>query len=250
MSMILEARKIQHRFGGLRVLEDVNLSVEKGERHAILGPNGAGKTTLFNLITGRYRPTSGTILFDENDVTKGTIQQRARAGLVRSFQITNIFPKLTAFETLRASVLSHRNVRLNFLHHLHRMKAVNEEVDHLLERLGLQDQRDVPSEELAYGQQRALEIGLALALHPKVLLLDEPTAGMSTDETHKMVELIRRSTKNITLVIIEHDMNVVFMLADRISVLHFGSVLICGTQQEVRSDPRVQEAYLGEDTDL
>ena len=130
------------------------------------------------------------------------------------------------------------------------MKALNVEVEDLLERVGLQDRRDVPSEELAYGQQRALEIGLALALHPKVLLLDEPTAGMSNEETYKMVDLIRKATEGITLVIIEHDMNVVFMLADRISVLHFGKVLICGTQQEVKSDPKVQEAYLGEEIDL
>ena len=247
MTVVLEAKNIKHCFGELRVLQDVNLGVKKGERHAILGPNGAGKTTLFNLITGRYKPTSGNILLEEKDVTQRSIHQRVHDGLVRSFQITNIFPKLTAFETLRTSVLSRRNVRLNFFHHLSHMKAVNEEVEDLLERLGLQDQRDVPSEELAYGQQRALEIGLALALHPKVLLLDEPTAGMSSDETRKMVELIRRSTKEITLVIIEHDMNVVFMLADRISVLHYGEVLICGTQQEVRSDSRVQEAYLGEE---
>lgn len=250
MTAILEANNIQHRFGSLRVLEGVDLSVKKGERHAILGPNGAGKTTLFNLITGRYKPSSGNIFIDGKNVTRSSIHQRAREGLVRSFQITNIFPKLTAFETLRASVLSRRNIRLNFLYHLNRMKAVNEEVDHLLERLNLQNQRDVPAAELAYGQQRALEIGLALALRPKVLLLDEPTAGMSSDETQKMVDLIRQSTKNITLVIIEHDMNVVFMLADRISVLHFGRVLICGTQQEVKSDPKVQEAYLGEDFDL
>lgn len=250
MTAILEAKNIKHRFGRLRVLEGVDLSVKKGERHAILGPNGAGKTTLFNLITGRYKPSFGNIFIDAKNITKSSIHQRAREGLVRSFQITNIFPKLTAFETLRASVLSRRNVQLNFLYHLNRMKSVNEEVDHLLEQLNLQNQRDVPAAELAYGQQRALEIGLALALRPKVLLLDEPTAGMSSDETQKMVELIRQSTKNITLVIIEHDMNVVFMLADRISVLHLGKVLICGTQQEVKSDPKVREAYLGEDLDL
>jgi branched-chain amino acid transport system ATP-binding protein len=225
----------------------VNLSVERGERHAILGPNGAGKTTLFNLITGGFKPSSGEIFFEKMNVTKKSIHERAREGLVRSFQITNIFPKLTALETLRASVLSRRNVRLNFLRHVNRMSAVKEEVESLLERLGLQDQRDVPAGELAYGQQRALEIGLTLALNPKVLLLDEPTAGMTKDETEKMVELIIRATQNITLVIIEHDMNVVFMLAHRISVLHFGRVLISGTQQEVRSNPSVQEAYLGEE---
>lgn len=247
MNVVLEARNIRHSFSGLHVLMGVNLSVERGERHAILGPNGAGKTTLFNLITGGYNPSSGEIFFEKMNVTKKSIHERAREGLVRSFQITNIFPKLTAFETLRASVLSRRNVRLNFLRHVNRMSAVKEEVESLLERLGLQDQRDVLAGELAYGQQRALEVGLALALSPKVLLLDEPTAGMTKDETEKMVELIIRATQNITLVIIEHDMNVVFMLADRISVLHFGRVLICGTQQEVRSNPSVQEAYLGEE---
>ncbi|MFA5905412.1 MAG: ABC transporter ATP-binding protein [Desulfobacula sp.] len=247
MNAILETRSIQHRFGGWRVLEEVNLSVKTGERHAVLGPNGAGKTTLFNLITGRYKPTSGRILLEEKDITSSPVHQRVRDGLVRSFQITNIFPKLTAFETLRASVLSRRNARFNFLSHLSHMKTVNEEVDKLLEQLSLQDQRDIPSEELAYGQQRALEIGLALALHPKVLLLDEPTAGMSNDETYKMIDLIRKATEGITLVIIEHDMNVVFMLADRISVLHFGKVLICGTQEEVKNNPKVKEAYLGEE---
>ncbi len=142
MNVVLEARNITHSFSGLHVLMGVNLSVERGERHAILGPNGAGKTTLFNLITGGYNPSSGEIFFEKMNVTKKSIHERAREGLVRSFQITNIFPKLTAFETLRASVLSRRNVRLNFLRHVNRMSAVKEEVESLLERLGLQDQRE------------------------------------------------------------------------------------------------------------
>ena len=247
MNPILDVKDLKHGFDGMEVLFGVNLAVAGGERHAVLGPNGAGKTTLFNLITGLYTPDSGQVFLDGREVTRRPIHRRVRAGMVRSFQITNIFPKLSARESLRAAVLSRRGVRLNPLRPVGAMGEVNAEVDELIERIGLAGQAGVPSGALAYGQQRALEIGLTLALHPRVILLDEPTAGMSSEETRQMVGLIRRVTEGITLVIIEHDMDVVFKLADRITVLNYGQVLASGPQDQVRGDPRVREAYLGEE---
>ncbi len=247
MTFILETQSIFHDFKGLEVLFDINLGIQEGERHAVIGPNGAGKTTLFNLITGKYRPTRGAVFLDGKEITSRPIPWRARNGLARSFQITNLFPRLTVFQSLRTAVLSRRGIRLNPIVNVGRMKDVNEEVESLLERIGLEDQRDVPAGMLAYGQQRALEIGLTLALRPRVMLLDEPTAGMSTDETREVVELIRRVTEGMTLVIIEHDMEVVFDLAERITVLHYGRILASGPKESIREDPRVKEAYLGEE---
>jgi branched-chain amino acid transport system ATP-binding protein len=250
MSKILETDRVCHDFEGLKVLFDVDLAVAKGERHAIIGPNGAGKTTLFNLITGKYRPSRGSIWLDGRDITSRPIHWRARHGLARSFQITNVFPRLTAFESIRASILSRRGIRLNPIKPVSRMHRVNGEVTELLEKIGLEEQRDVPAGMLAYGQQRALEIGLTLALQPRLILFDEPTAGMSSEETHHVVDLIRRVTEEMTLVIIEHDMDVVFNLADRITVLHYGRVLASGPKEDIRKDSEVQKAYLGEEEDF
>ena len=247
MAEILRTKDMYHDFDGLEVLFGVDLSVENGERHAVIGPNGAGKTTLFNLITGKYRPSRGQVFYQGENVTGRPVHWRARQGLARSFQITNVFPRLTVFESLRVAVLSRRSIRLNPFTAISRMKEVNQETDELLERIGLTDQRDVPAGLLAYGQQRALEIGLTLALRPKLILFDEPTAGMSSDETHLVVDLIRRVTENMTMVIIEHDMDVVFNLADRITVLHYGRILASGPRDEIRNDPKVKDAYLGEE---
>ncbi len=242
---ILEIKNVSHDFHGLQALVDVDLAVEEGERRAIIGPNGAGKTTLFNVVTGKYIPRQGDIFLDGQRITGKSIPWRARRGLARSFQITNVFPMLTVFESVRAAVLSRRNRRLNCLTPLGLMGPVNREAAEVLDRIGLTDQAGVPAEALAYGQQRSLEIGLTLALRPRVILLDEPTSGMTREESHQVVELIHRVTEDMTVVIIEHDMDVVFDLADRITVLHHGSVLATGPQAEIRSDPRVKEAYLG-----
>jgi branched-chain amino acid transport system ATP-binding protein len=247
MTPILETKSIHHDFEGLDVLLGIDLSVIAGERHAIIGSNGAGKTTLFNLITGKFTPRRGNVIFEGRNITSRPIYWRARHGLVRSFQITNVFPNLTVFENMRASVLSRHSLRLNFLKPLSKMHKIDEEVLILLHRIGLGDKRDDLAGMLAYGQQRALEIGLTLALRPKVILLDEPTAGMTSEETHSVVELIRNVTEGMTLVIIEHDMDVVFNLADRITVLHYGKVLTSGIKDNVRNDSRVKKAYLGED---
>jgi branched-chain amino acid transport system ATP-binding protein len=244
---ILETRDIHHDFQGLAVLFGIDLAVEEGERRAIIGPNGAGKTTLFNMITGKYIPKKGSVFLDGREVTKRPVFWRARHGLARSFQITNIFPRLTVFESLRAAVLSRRSIRLNMYRAVAGMAAVSDEVDGLLGRIGLEEQREVPGGLLAYGQQRALEIGLTLALKPRVILLDEPTAGMSSEETRYMVELIKRLTEGMSLIIIEHDMDVVFGLADTITVLHYGEVLASGPKGEIKQDPKVKEAYLGEE---
>ncbi|RJX34725.1 MAG: ABC transporter ATP-binding protein [Desulfarculus sp.] len=244
---ILQTKDIRHDFHGLAVLFGVDLEVAEGERRAIIGPNGAGKTTLFNLITGKYLPRDGAVLLDGRDITRRPVYWRARHGLARSFQITNIFRRLTVYQSLQAAVLSRRSIRLDFIHQVSRMTAVNQEVDQLLERIGLSEQAQVPGGMLAYGQQRALEIGLTLALRPRVILLDEPTAGMSGEETRHVVDLIKRVTEGMTLVIIEHDMEVVFGLADRITVLHYGAVLASGPKDEIQQDPKVKEAYLGEE---
>lgn len=244
---ILQTSNIHHDFRGLAVLFGIDLEVEAGERRAIIGPNGAGKTTLFNLITGKYIPKKGSVVFDGREITRRSVFWRARHGLARSFQITNIFRRLTVFQSLQAAVLSRRSIRLSCYRPVSRMAMVNDEVDQLLERIGLVPQRDVAAGLLAYGQQRALEIGLTLALRPRVIMLDEPTAGMSGEETRHTVALIKRVTEGMTLVIIEHDMEVVFDLADQITVLHYGQVLASGPRDEIHQDPRVKEAYLGEE---
>lgn len=246
MTPILETKGLFHDFQGLGVLFGLDVTVVAGERHAIIGPNGAGKTTLFNLVTGKYIPRRGSVIFEGRDITSRPIYWRARHGLARSFQITNVFPNLTVFDTLHASVLSRHSIRLNPIKPVSKMHEINEEVSTLLQRIGLGDKRDVPAGMLAYGQQRALEIGLTLALRPRVILFDEPTAGMSSEETHRVVELIRNITEGITLVVIEHDMEVVFNLADRITVLNHGKILASGPKEEIRNDQRVKEAYLGE----
>ena len=249
MDAILATKDIYHDFDGLEVHFGINLEVSEGEAHAVIGPNGAGKTTLFDIITGKYSPSRGRVLYKGQDITGRPVHWRARQGLARSFQITNVFPRLTVFESVRTAVLSRRSIRLNPIKWLSRMHEINREVDELLDRIGLLEQRAVPAGLLSYGQQRALEIGLTLALKPEVILFDEPTAGMSSDETMQVVDLIKRVTENMTLVIIEHDMEVVFNLANRITVLHYGRVLASGPPEEIRNDTCVKDAYLGEEDD-
>ena len=243
---ILETEGLSHDFKGLKALSGVDLQIAEGERHAIIGPNGAGKTTLFNIITGTYTPRAGKVLFRGRDVTGAKPYELARMGIGRSFQITSTFTKLTVFENIRLGILSKRGIRFNLFRKVDKMDAITEEAEALLERINLLEERDVPAGELSYGKHRSLEVSMAVATDPELVMLDEPTAGMSRDETHHTVELIRNITQGRTMVIIEHDMDVVFSIADRITVLHHGEVFATGSPQDVRNDARVKEAYLGE----
>jgi branched-chain amino acid transport system ATP-binding protein len=241
----LELRDIHHSFGALQVLSGIDLEVQAGERHAIIGPNGAGKSTLFNLATGRYAPTRGRVLYRGRDITGLPPHRIARLGVGRSFQIINTFPRLTVFENVRSAVVSRRGLRFDAWSLLARRRDVAAEAEEILGRLGLADRRDTPASELAYGEQRELEIALTIAVQPDLVMLDEPTAGLNAEDTRKAVDLIRRVTEGKTLVMVEHDMDVVFTLADRISVIYYGRVLATGTPEAIRRNDEVQRAYLG-----
>jgi len=243
---ILESRGLYHDFKGLEVLFDVNWQVEEGERHAVIGPNGAGKTTLFNVITGTYHPSRGQVFFKGKEVTGSKPYQMARLGMGRSFQITSTFNRLTAFQNIRLAVLSKKGVRFQLFRKVDKMEDITKETDEILKRINLDRERDMPAGMLSYGKHRSLEISMALGTDPDLVMLDEPTAGMSRDETHYAVELIRRLTEGKTAVIIEHDMDVVFSLADRITVLHYGQILATGPPAEIRQNQAVKDAYLGE----
>jgi branched-chain amino acid transport system ATP-binding protein len=244
---ILEIRNLEKKFGGLQVIMGVTLALEPREHHAVIGPNGAGKSTLFNLITGKYKPTAGEVFFKGRDITGLPAHKIARMGLTRSFQITNIFKNMTVFENIRNAVLSKNRIRYDVVSRLSKMNGIRGETEEILHRIGLLDKKDEISGELAHGHKRALELGLALAMDPEVILLDEPTAGMPSEETMQMVELIEKNTAEKALIIVEHDMDVVFSIADRITVLYYGTILASGTPEQIRNDQRVKDAYLGEE---
>ena len=244
---ILELKEVYKDFDGLEVLFGINLAIQEGERHAIIGPNGAGKSTLFNLITGKYLPSKGKILFRGQDITGTSPFKLNRRGMARSFQITNIFRTMSVFQNVRNAILSRNKIRYNMFSRLSRMDEVNRQTETMLEQIGLGDRKDAVAGELSYGQQRALEIGLTIATDPDLILLDEPTAGMSSEETREAVKLIERVTQGKTLVVVEHDMEVVFRIANRISVLYYGQVLASGFPEEIRNDQKVKDAYLGEE---
>jgi branched-chain amino acid transport system ATP-binding protein len=232
-------------FGRTEIVRDVNLQVSRGERHAIIGPNGAGKSTLFNLISARFPVSSGRIELNGDDITSLRAFEINRRGLSRSFQITNIFHNLTVFDNVRCAVLWSLGYRYSFWRRLSALTDAGDRADEVIQRIGLRQRRDTLASTLSYAEQRALEIGITLAGGAEVVLLDEPTAGMSRSETEEAVALIRRVSEGKTLVMVEHDMGVVFGLADRISVLVYGRIIATGTPAEIRSNPAVQEAYLG-----
>lgn len=244
---ILQVKELTKDFSGLRVLTGVNFQVGPQEKLAIIGPNGAGKTTLFNIVSGKFPATSGEVRFKDQVINALPAHARARRGMARSFQITNLFQKLRVLENVLAGVRSRRGMRHHMLKEPLRDSELVAACDAILEKVGLLDLRDTPVQELAYGQQRALELGVTLALEPELILLDEPTAGMSRQETEDATAMIKRVTGHIACVIIEHDMNVVFSLADRIAVLHYGVILASGAPEEIRRDQRVKDAYLGEE---
>ena len=244
---ILQVKDVYKDFSGLKVLMGVTFTVKANEKHAIIGPNGAGKTTLFNIISGKYRPSSGSILFRENEVGGLSPYVLNHLGMCRSFQITNIFQNLTVFENVCAGVRSHAGLRYHLFRTLDRQLKIIARAEQIIEQVGLAEVKQRPAYELSYGQQRALEIGIALSSEPELVLLDEPTAGMTREETEEMVKLMMSVVENRTLMIIEHDMDVVFSLADTISVLHNGTILASGKPDAIRNDPRVKDAYLGEE---
>jgi branched-chain amino acid transport system ATP-binding protein len=246
-SPAVELRGVQKSFGNTSVIRDVNLTVVKGERHALIGPNGAGKTTLFNLISGYMIPTVGSILLRDEIVSGLPPYQINRRGLSRSFQVSNVFAKMSVWENIRCALLWATGHRYTFWKNIDNLPEVRERTAQILQDINLVSQRDVPAGLLAYAEQRTLEIGITIAGGADVILLDEPTAGMSRAETERAVALIRRLTESRTLLIVEHDMSVVFGLADRISVLVYGQIIASGTPEEIRGNPKVKEAYLGEE---
>jgi len=236
---------VHKHFGPTPIIRGVSVDIPRGERHAIIGPNGAGKSTLFNLISGRLPVTAGRILLNGADVTDRPAFEVNRRGLSRSFQVTNIFPRLSVYENVRCGVLWSLEYRYSFWRGVDRLRDARERTEHILEQIHLAARRDVLAGVLTYAEQRALEIGITVAGGAGVILLDEPTAGMSHGETAYAVELIRTLSGGRTLVMVEHDMSVVFNLADRISVLVYGEIIATDTPDRIRANPAVQEAYLG-----
>jgi len=241
----LELKDLRKSFGKTEIIRGISLAVPKGERVGIIGPNGAGKSTLFNLISGRFEPSSGEVLLDGQRLNGKKPFEINRLGLSRSFQVTNIFPKLSVFENLRCGVLWSLGYKYTFFRFLADLKDANERTDELMEMVRLDKKRDILAMNLTYAEQRALEIGITIAGGAGVILLDEPTAGMSKSETGRFIKLIKDVTVGKTLLTVEHDMGVVFGLADKIAVVVYGELLAYDTPEAVRANTQVQEAYLG-----
>lgn len=244
---VLTLSDVHKRFGQAEIIRGVDLAVTRGERHAVVGPNGAGKSTLFHLCSGQITPTQGAITLDGQELGGLPPHRVNRMGLARSFQITNIFPGLSVFENVRLSVLRRHGLAFVFWRRIAGQKRITAETEAILEQIRLTGRARTLAGELSYSEQRSLEIGMTVASDPKVILLDEPMAGMSHEETLYTTNLIREISKGRTLMIVEHDMDVVFSLADRISVLVYGQIIATGTPDEIRANPQVREAYLGED---
>jgi len=240
---VLRTEGLTIRFGGLTALNNVNVEIRRGEIRAVIGPNGAGKSTFFNCVTGVLRPTSGRILFNGDDITGLPPNLISRKGIARSYQITNILPNATTLENVRIAAQSRRH-GWSMLKHYTAFGDIIDKAKAVLESVGLSDKADELAANLSHGEQRNLEIGIALATEPQLLCLDEPTAGMSAAETHDTIQLVRRIAKDLTILIVEHDMQLVMGLADRITVLHYGEVLAEGTPAEIQDNPRVLEVYL------
>jgi branched-chain amino acid transport system ATP-binding protein len=246
MSAALELTDVTKDFGLAQIIRGVSLAVGAGERHAIIGPNGAGKSTLFHLVSGRIKPTSGEIRLDGRRIDGLEPFEINRRGLARSFQITNIFPRLSVFENLRCATLWSLGYKYAFWTPIDRLRDAREKTEWLMEQIGLTGRRDAQAGVLSYAEQRSLEIGVTVAGGANVILLDEPTAGMNAGESAQAVALIRKVSEGKTLVMVEHDMGVVFDLADRISVLVYGRIVASDTPQRIRENAEVQEAYLGQ----
>ncbi len=240
--------KLKKSFGGLAAVNKVDFTLKKGEISSIIGPNGAGKTTLFNLLTGHIRPDSGSIHFKDKEITFLSPNRVCRSGIGRSFQKTNIFPKLSVYDNVQVALLSHHKKTRNLIQESGTI--FKEETEEILQTLGLLDQKDMMAGLLAHGDQRILEIGITLGTHPELILLDEPTAGMSPEESKETMQLIQSTvrSRNLTLLFIEHDMSVVFGISEIVRVMHLGSIIAEGTPQEIRSNDEVQRIYLAEES--
>jgi branched-chain amino acid transport system ATP-binding protein len=242
---LFEARRLHKRFGDQVVLEDVSLSVEAGELHGIMGPNGAGKTTFFNVLTGRYRPDRGRVAFDGHDITGLAPRDIARRGISRSFQVMNLFDEYAAIDNIVIALPAVRAIGWSMVRDLARQRSAYDEAAEVLRRVGLAGKERVASRSLSYGERRALEIGVALAARPKLLFLDEPTAGLGVEGTARLAQLVGTLKRQLTIVVIEHDMRFLFRLADRVSVIHWGQVIAEGTPAELRENPWVRRSSLG-----
>jgi branched-chain amino acid transport system ATP-binding protein len=242
---LLRTVDLSRSFGNLIVTNNVNLSIEPGERHVIIGPNGAGKTSFVNQVGGQLRPSSGRIFLGEVDITGWSPDRISRMGVARTFQRNNLFQNLSVLENVRLAVQARRGQPLNFFTPVHRLRALIERSEELMRQVHLDQDGSILARNLSYGAQRQLEVGVALAGEPDLLLLDEPTSGMSPAETARMIDLIASLPRTLSILMIEHDMNVVFSVADRITVLYYGEVLATGTATEIQANDRVREVYLG-----
>ena len=244
-SSVIETRGLTKRFGGLTAVDQVDLAVPENEIRAVIGPNGAGKSTLFNMVTGFLDPSEGTVLFNGENITDLKPHERCQKGMSRSFQINEIFESLTVHENVRIAAQGKHEKRLDPLRDAASLESVNETVDEVLDRIGLADEAKVTARNLSYGDQRKLEIGLVLASDPTLLLFDEPTAGVGAEESHELEALIGEIANDRTVILIEHDIDMIMNIADKISVLYEGSLIAEGTPDEIASNQRVQDAYLG-----
>ena len=242
---ILETVGISMKFGGLLANQNISCKIEEGLITSIIGPNGAGKTTFFNILTGFYKPTSGRILYQGADITNWPIHKRVNAGIARSFQILNIFNEISPAENIRLAVQSRKKKGFSFFKPASSFLDINRETEEVLNRIGLMRVKDVPTKNLSYGDKRVLEIGIALASKPKILLMDEPSSGVPLSETERIKEFIKGISNELTVVVIEHDMDIVLTISDTIIVLHQGEIIAQGPPDEIKANPQVQEAYLG-----
>lgn len=241
----LRIENLQKRYGGLTVTDNLSLEVQSGELHALIGPNGAGKTTLIGQLSGELRPDGGRVLLDERDITRMPVEKRVRHGLARSYQITSVFKPFTALENVMMAVQARRGHSFRFWQPVLSNAALTDPAQDALELTGLSARADTPASDLAHGELRQLELAMVLACQPKLLLLDEPMAGMSQHESEAMTRLLLKLRGQYTILLVEHDMQAVFALSDRITVLVYGSALACGTADDIRNNPQVRECYLG-----
>jgi len=241
----LDVQALSKNFGGLRAIRDISLEIEEGERRAIIGPNGAGKTTLFHLISGFLFPSSGHLSLFGREVTNLQAHQRAALGMARTFQVTNLFQKLTLFDNILLGVQAMKWARFCFYRRVKGFREIMRETESLLKEWSLWEKKDVLLKNLSYGEQRQIEVIMALATKPRLLLLDEPTAGLSPAETASVTSIIKGLPREITTILIEHDMDVAFEIAEKITVLHFGSILAEGSLEQIKGNPKVMEIYLG-----
>lgn len=244
---MLSVRKLVKRYGGLTATDNFDFDVQAGETHAIIGPNGAGKSTLISQLAGEIKPDSGQIFFDSKDITNERAEQRALLGIARSYQITSVFPEFTALQNVMLSVQAHQGHSFRFWGDTSTQRSLTEPARQALERVGLHHRLGVPVSDLAHGEQRQLELAMVLAGQPKLLLLDEPMAGMSQAESLQMTDLLLGLKGEYAVVLVEHDMDAVFKLADRITVLVYGRSIACGKPDSIRANPEVRNAYLGDD---